>query len=247
MDTRPTALATPSLGLSTSLPGPTGVAVPTGRPARAAWVRAVLLARRRPAEAATSAGFYLLVAGLWSLTTAPLGLPAVPTAATAAWIAALLAALLAQQQALRADAAAGVLDQLRLAPGGMQGPVAALLAAQVAATSLPLLVATPFVALFFGLTAAETGALGLSLLVGLPSVCVLAAFASALTLASRATPAALGLLTLPLAVPVLLFGVRAAQPGTGPSALLLVLACTIAAGALGPFAVAAALSLEDEA
>lgn len=247
MDTRPTALAAPTLGVNALTPEAAARLARSPATIHAVAVRALLLAWRRPADAATSAGFYLVVAGLWSVTTAPLGLPAVPTAATAAWIGALLATLLAQQQALRDDAASGVLDQLRLAPSGMLGPVAALLAAQVVATSLPLLAATPFVALFFGLSVADALALGLSLLAGLPAVCVLAAIASALTLASRATPAALGLLVLPLAVPVLLFGVRAAQSAGGSAALLLLLACTVAAGALGPFAVAAALSLEDAA
>lgn len=214
--------------------------------AQAVWWRALLLARRRPAEAAMGAGFYLLVAGLWAVSTAPLGLPAVPTAATAAWIGAVLAVLLTQQHVLRDDAAAGVLDQMRLAPAGLVGPAAAMLGAQMIATVVPLLMATPLVAVFFGLSAGETWALALSLALGLPFVCVLAVFASALTLASRATAAALGLLVLPLAVPVLLFGVRAAQPAAGSAALMLLLACSVAASALGPFAVAGALSLEDE-
>jgi heme exporter protein B len=77
-------------------------------------------------------------------------------------------------------------------------------------------------------------------------VVVLAVFAAALTLASRATPAALGLLVLPLAVPVLLFGVRAAAPAAGSGAFMLLCACSLAALALGPFAVAAALTLEDD-
>jgi heme exporter protein B len=106
--------------------------------------------------------------------------------------------------------------------------------------------ATPVVALFFGLSVPQAVALAISLLAGLPAVCVLAVFGSALTLASRATPAVLALLVLPLAVPTMLFGVRAADPQSGGGALLLLLACSLAACSLGPFAVAAALSLEEE-
>lgn len=204
------------------------------------------MAWRRPADAVTSAAFYLLVAGLLALATAPLDLPSASMAGVAAWIGALLAVLLTQQQGLREDAECGALDQLRLAPGGPVPAVAALLVAQVIVTSLPLLLATPAVALFFGLSTEAAVALGVSLLLGLPAVAVLASFASALTLASRATPAVLGLLVLPLATPLLLFGVRAAAPGSGPGPLMLLAACSLAAGALGPFAVAAALSLEDE-
>jgi heme exporter protein B len=246
MDKDPSAAAAPRLGLIAG-----GQVSPTARlPAsatRALLTRGLLLAWRRPGDAATSAGFYLLVAGLVSLTTAPLALPGSSVAGVAAWLGALLATLLAQQQGLREDAACGVLDQLRLTPTGVLGPVTALLAIQVVATAAPLLLATPVVAVFFGLSAAQALALMLSLCVGLPAVCVLAAFVAALTLASRASQASLGLLTLPLAVPMLLFGVRAADPASGPGALLLLAACSLAACALGPFAVALALSLEDEA
>jgi heme exporter protein B len=224
---------------------PRGEAAPGAM--RTLWSRGLRLACRRPADAATSVGFYLLVAALLALATSPMGVAPLPMAAVGAWVGALLASLIAQQHVLREDAAAGVLDQLRLCPGGPLRPVAALLAAQVTATALPLVLATPAVSLFFQLPAPAAIALTASLLVGLPAVCVLAVFASALTLAGRTTPAALGLLVLPLAVPLLLFGVRAADPAAGWQPLMLLLACTLVAAALGPFAVAAALTLEDDA
>lgn len=246
MDTDRTAAAAPALVLSPQGAEASTRASPLAS-ARAMLARGLRLAGRRPVDAATSAGFYLLVGALVSLASAPAGLPSPLTAAVAAWLGALLATLLAQQQGLREEAAAGLLDQLRLAPGGALAPVAGLLAAQVVATVLPLALATPAIALFFGLSFAQGLALALSLLAGLPAVVVLAAFAATLTLASRTTPAALGLLVLPLAVPVLLFGVRAADPAAGAGALWLLCACSLAAAALGPFAVAAALSLEDDA
>ena len=215
--------------------------------ARAMLARGLRLAWRRPSDAATSAGFFLLVGALVALATAPVGLPSQLTAAVAAWLGAVLATLLAQQQGMREEAAAGLLDQLRLAPGGALAPVAGLLASQVLVTVVPLALATPAIALFFGLSIAQGLALAVALVAGLPAVVVLAVFAATLTLASRATPAALGLLVLPLAVPVLLFGVRAADPAAGGGALLLLCACSLAAAALGPFAVSAALSLEDDA
>lgn len=249
MDTDGSAAAAPALGLNPlagARPEAGQAAAAEGRGlGRALLLRSLRLAWRRPGDAVTGAAFCVLVAGLLSLSTARLDLPAVPMAAVAAWIGALLAALLMQQQGLREDAACGVLDQLRLAPGGVVGPVAALLAAQVVATLLPLLIASPVVALFFGLSLREAAALGVSLLVGLPAVAVLAAFAAALTLASRTTPAALGLLVLPLATPMLLFGVRAADPASGPGPLMLLAACSLVALAVGPLAMAAALSLED--
>ncbi|MBC5784112.1 heme exporter protein CcmB [Ramlibacter sp. USB13] len=246
MDPDRAAVAPPALVLipqaPTDAPGPSPWAA-----GRAMLARGLRLAWRRPADAATSAGFFLLVGALVALATAPAGLPAPLTAAVAAWVGALLATLLAQQQGMREEAAAGMLDQLRLAPGGALAPVAGLLAAQVVATVVPLVLATPAIALFFQLSVAQGVALAVSLLAGLPVVVVLALFAATLTLASRTTPAALGLLVLPLAVPVLLFGVRAADPAAGAGALWLLCACSLVAATLGPFAIAAALSLEDAA
>lgn len=246
MDTDRAALASPALGLIAPAAADAQEASPLGA-ARAMLARGLRLAWRRPADAATSAGFFMLVGALVALATAPVGLPSPLAAAVAAWLGALLATLLAQQQGMREEAAAGLLDQLRLAPGGALAPVAGLLGAQVVATVLPLALATPAIALFFGLSFAQGLALALSLAAGLPAVAVLAVFAATLTLASRATPAALGLIVLPLAVPVLLFGVRAADPAAGGGALWLLCACSLVAAALGPFAVAAALSLEDDA
>jgi heme exporter protein B len=247
MDTdRPAAAAT-ALGLIAAGAAPSQRGGPRLAAARAVGARALRLALRRPADAATSAGFYLLVAGLLALATAPFARPTLALAAAAAWVGALLASLLAQQQGLREDVASGALDQLRLAPEGPLAPVAALLGAQVLVTSLPLLAATPLLALFFQLSALQAWGLVLALVLGLPAVCILAAFASALTLAGRGGPALLGLLALPLAVPLLLFGVRAADPADGGPARLLLLACSVAACALGPFAVSAALTLSEDA
>lgn len=246
MDSDRAAVAPPALVLIPQAADDAGAASPLAC-ARAMLARGLRLACRRPADAATSAGFYLLVGALVALATAPVGLPAQLTAAVAAWLGAVLATLLAQQQGMREEAAAGMLDQLRLAPGGALAPVAGLLASQVLVAVVPLVLATPAIALFFQLSVGQGVALALSLLAGLPAVVVLALFAATLTLASRATPAALGLLVLPLAVPVLLFGVRAADPAAGGGALLLLCACSLVALALGPFAIGAALALEDDA
>lgn len=246
MDPDRAAVAPPALVLIPQAPQGAQAASPLAC-ARAMLARGLRLAWRRPMDAATSAGFYLLVGALVALASAPVGLPSPLTAAVAAWLGALLATLLAQQQGMREEAAAGTLDQLRLAPGGALAAVTGLLASQVVVTVVPLALATPALALFFGLSVAQAVALALSLLAGLPAVAVLALFAATLTLASRATPAALGLLVLPLAVPVLLFGVRAADPAAGAGALGLLCACSLVAAALGPFAIAAAVSLEDDA
>lgn len=253
MDAHRPAAATPALGPLAHAPAPDAgapaaraAAAPPRGAARALLARAWRVALRRPADAFAAAAFFLLLCGVCALVTAPWDLPRPLTAAWAVWLAALVSALLGPLQALREDARCGVLDQIRLAPAGPLAPVAALLAAQAAATGAPLLLATPAAALFFGLPAHGLAHLALALLAGLPALCVLATFAGALMLASRAGPALLGVLVLPLALPVLLFGVRAAADGPG-GALLLLAAFSLASAAAGPFLLAAALRLEEQA
>jgi heme exporter protein B len=238
MDTNGPAAVAPALGeLSHGQAAPRASAVLLRRGLR--------LAMRRPADALAAAAFFLLVSGLCALATAPLDLPKASMAAVAVWIAALLSALLGQLHSLREDAQCGVLDQLRLAPGGPLGPVTAMLAAHVFTTCVPLLAAAPATALFYGLDAAQLGRLVASLVLGLPAVCVLAAFAVSLTLGGRGGPAWLGLMVLPLSVPVLLFGTQAAADGGG-GAWWLLAAFSVLSAAVGPFLVAAALRLEDQ-
>jgi heme exporter protein B len=63
---------------------------------------------------------------------------------------------------------------------------------------------------------------------------------AALTAGLRAGSALGGLLAIPLAVPMLIFGAGSLQPG-GEGGLLLLAACSLAALAIAPFAGGAAI------
>jgi heme exporter protein B len=86
----------------------------------------------------------------------------------------------------------------------------------------------------------KAGRLALALLLGTPALAALAVVAAALTAGLRGGGALAGLIILPLALPILIFGVGAASPG----ALKLLAAASLVSLALAPFAAAAALRQE---
>jgi heme exporter protein B len=159
------------------------------------------------------------------------------------WIAALLSTLVGLDRLFQADEEDGSLDLLRLSGTPLELLVLAKVAAHWLTTSLPLVLASP---LFGLLLAMEPDALGLtlvSLLLGTPALTFLGAVGAALTASMRRGGLILAVLVLPLAIPTLIFGVAAADP-TGEaarSALLLLVALTLATGVVGTLASAAAL------
>ncbi|AKJ28316.1 heme exporter protein CcmB [Caldimonas brevitalea] len=205
--------------------------------------RGVRLAWRRRVDSAASLAFFLIVAALFPLALMSEARSGLAPAAT--WIAALLATTLGSLRLFTDDAANGVLDQLLLAPGGTGLAVGGLLCAHFVTVGAPLLGASPLVALFYDLSFEQWARLAVSLLLGLPALCVLSALGAALTLGARAGGLLLALLVVPWGVPVLLFGIGAAQ-GISNGAMLLLAAATLFALALGPWGVGAALRMNAE-
>ena len=101
----------------------------------------------------------------------------------------------------------------------------------------------------FGGRSHRLPALVAALLLATPALSVLSAVGAALTLGVRHSGAIIGLLVLPLASPLLIFGARATdlaaygEPIAGPLYLLAALA--VLAISIGPLAVAAAGESED--
>ena len=161
------------------------------------------------------------------------------------WIGALLATLLGLDQLFGADADDGSLDLLRLGALPLEAVVLVKAAAHWLTTCVPLVVAAPFVALLFGVETERLPMLCLSLALGTPALTMIGATAAAATVSLRRGALLLPLLVMPLAVPVLIFGVAANDATQAVSlaspALLLLVSTSLAALALAPFAAAAAL------
>lgn len=197
--------------------------------------RDLTLALRRPAALLLPVVFFVLAAALFPFAVGPDTKLLLAIAPGVLWVAALLAALLPVETLVAPDLADGTLDQLIVRGVALETFVAARLVAHWLGFALPLLVALPLAGVLLGTPALAPLALGL--LIGMPALAALALLAACLTAGLRGGGALAGLIVLPLALPVLIFGVGVAQPG----ALQLLAASTLVIVALTPFAAAAAL------
>ena len=166
------------------------------------------------------------------------------------WIAAFLAMLLGLDRLLRPDREDGTLALYRLA----DLPMAAIIAAKVIVywltSALPLIVASPFLALILAMDAQAFWRTMVSLLLGTPALAAFGTFGAAVTVAIRRGGLLAPILIAPLCVPVLIFGVGAIAPMGGPdqaqAAMLLLAALSLMAVALAPFAAALAIDWGEE-
>jgi heme exporter protein B len=167
------------------------------------------------------------------------------------WLAALLASLLALDRLFAADHEDGSLDLILTGRAPLELVVLIKGVAHWLTTGVPLIVAAPLIGLMLNLDARASGALVLTLLVGTPALTFIGLIGAALAVTLRRGGLLLAVLVLPLAVPVLIFGVAAANAAvTGPvqfgTPFTILCALTLASLVVGPFAAAAALRQEIE-
>ena len=180
--------------------------------------------------------FYLLVATLFPFAIGPDAALLAKVGCGALWTAALLAALLPVERLVRPDIASGVMDQLTIRGHGDEGIAAAKLVAHWLSFGPPLMLATVPAAALLNLDGAALAQLEIGLLIGTPGLAALGLAVAALTASLRGGGGLIGLVMLPLAVPLLIFG---ASPGTGALKLLAATSLLFVAGA--PFVAGAAL------
>ena len=166
------------------------------------------------------------------------------------WIGALLATLLGLDRLFQSDKEDGTLDVLAASGEPLMLIVLAKLLAHWLATSLPLVVATPVLSLFVALEPKALAALVATLLVGTPALAALGAVGAALSVALRRGGLLMAVVVLPLAIPVLIFGVSATnaailEPDPFLPPFLILCALTLVYGLMGPLAAAALLKHPD--
>jgi heme exporter protein B len=162
------------------------------------------------------------------------------------WIGALLASLLALDRLFAADYEDGSLDLILMGASPLELTVAIKGLAHWLTTGLPLVVAVPVLGLLLNLEPAAIGAVALTLLVGTPALTFIGLVGAALAVALRRGGLLLPVLVLPLTVPVLIFGVAAANAAiVGPvpfgTPFTILCALTLMSLVIGPFAAAATL------
>jgi len=207
--------------------------------------RELRLSVRHGADSLAALMFFLLAASLFPLAIGPAPETLGRIAPGVIWVCALLAALLPLDRLFGGDYEDGSLDQLLLSglPSGMIA--AAKAAAHWLVTGVPLLLAAAPLAVMLRMPEEAIPALLAGLLPGTVLLSLLGAIGAAIVLGARRGGVLLPLLVLPLATPVLILGVAAADAASGglPSRphLLLLAAFLAAALPLCPIAAGAAL------
>ncbi len=197
------------------------------------------LALRRPAALLLPVVFFVLVAALFPFAVGPDARILARIAPGVIWVAALLASLLPVETLVAPDVADGTLDQIVVRGIALETWAAARLIAHWLGFAVPLLLALPVAGVLLGVPDLAGLAAGIAL--GTPALASLALLAASLTASLRGGGALAGLIVVPLALPVLIFGVAIGGVGDAAGALKLLAASSLVLVALTPFAAGAAL------
>jgi heme exporter protein B len=207
--------------------------------------RELRLSLRHGSDSLAALLFFLLTAALFPLAIGPAPETLGRIAPGIVWVCALLAALLPLDRLFGADHEDGSLDLLLLSGLPASGIAAAKAIGHWLVTGLPLLLAAGPLAVMLRMPEEAIPALLAGLLLGTAILSLLGTLGAAVVLGARRGGVLLPLLVLPLAAPVLIFGVAAADAASGGLTprphLLLLAACLAAAGPLCPLAAGAAL------
>ena len=218
--------------------------------ARLALARDLRLAFRKRGQLVQPLAFFAMVTMLFPLSISPELSRLREVAPGVLWAGALLASLLALEFLFRDDAYDGTLEQYALSGQSLTSLIFAKTAAHWLLTGLPLALMAPLVALSLGvMTPALPGILA-AVTVGSVALSLIGSIGAALTLGVKRSGALLALLTLPLSLPVLIFGARATQLAIVGGPLLppleLLAALAVLGVTLAPLAAAAAVRISLE-
>lgn len=212
--------------------------------------RELKLARRGGGDGLTLVLFFVMIGVIVPFAIGPDRVLLAQLAPGIVWIAAFLSMLLGLDRLFRADHDDGTLALLRHADLNFAAIVAAKVMAHWLLTALPLIIATPLLAVLLAMDFSGFWRAVLSLLVGTPALVSLGAIGAAVTVSLRRGGLIAPVLILPLAIPVLIFGVGAIAGGPHPDqsggALLVLAAISLITSALAPFAAALAISSGED-
>lgn len=220
-------------------------------PIGALFIRELRLATRVGGGALMGALFFLIVVTVYPFGVGPdLNLLA-RIGPAILWIGALLATLLSLDRLFQADRDDGTLDLILMGEEPLELVVLIKCAAHWVATGLPLVLISPLLAVFMNMEPIAIGSTMLTLAVGTPALTFIGAIGAGLTVTLRRGGLLLAILVLPLTVPILIFGVAAAnapvlQPAPFLTPFLLLSALTLFSAVIGPIAAAAALRFTSD-
>lgn len=189
--------------------------------------------------------FFLAVAMLYPFAVGPDAPVLARTGGGVLWIAALLAAILPLDRLIEPDLEAGMFDQLALRGIAEETVLTARIIAHWLSFGPPLVLATFPAAALLKIEGETFQILLLGLLAGTPGLAAIGLMIAALTASLRAGAALSGLLLIPLALPILIFGAGALARQDQVS-IGFVAAISLALVALAPFAAGAAIRAARE-
>ena len=185
--------------------------------------------------------FFLLVATLFPFANGPDAALLARIGGGVIWTAALLAALLPVERLIGPDLEAGIFDQFAVRGLSMVSVAMAKTIAHWLSFGPPLMLAAILAAGLLNLSAETLLRVEIGLLIGTPGLAALAVVTGALVVGVRGGGAVTGLVMLPLAVPLLIFGAGTLDAAGGAGAIKLLAAVSLVLVAGAPFIAAAAI------
>ena len=208
--------------------------------ALATLIRRDLAVSFRAGGALLPVAFFLLVATLFPFAVGPDAPLLARTGGGVLWVAALLAALLPVDRLIAPDRDAGVLDQIALSGISDEALAGAKVIAHWLGFGPPLMIAALPAAALLNLSGETLWTLEAGLAIGTPGLAALGVTIAAITAGLRGAGALAGLLMLPLAVPLIIFG-AGSLGAFGGGGLKLLAASSLVLVAIAPFAAGAAI------
>ncbi len=184
--------------------------------------------------------FFLAVAMLFPFAIGPDAPLLARTGGGVIWVAALLAAILPLDRLVEPDIELGFFDQWALRGIAEEWTAAVRILAHWLSFGPPLMLAALPASALLGIDGQSLRMVELGMLAGTPGLAALGVTVAALTAGLRGGAALAGLLVIPLAVPLLIFGAGSLSTG-GESGIALTAAVSLVLAALSPFAAGAAI------
>ncbi|MEE4289623.1 MAG: heme exporter protein CcmB [Erythrobacter sp.] len=184
--------------------------------------------------------FFVAVAMLYPFAVGPDANMLARTGGGVIWIAALLAAILPLDRLVARDIELGHFDQLRLRGFSEEAMMAVRMVAHWISFGPPLILAALPAAALLQLEGTTLRLVLLGLAAGTPGLAAIGLMIAALTASLRSGAALSGLLLIPLALPILIFGAGALARADAAS-LGFVAAISLGLVAIAPFAAGAAI------
>lgn len=193
-----------------------GITAPEPRPFLYHLRRELCLACQSRADHLAGLLFLILCSSLFPLALGPSPALLQQTGPGILWVCVLLACLLPLERLYNADADDGSLDILQITLHPALIALGKILIHWLT-SGLPIILATPLLALLFQLPLSTLPVLLGSLTLGSLTLALLGGMTAAITLGARRNSLLLPILTLPLMTPSLIFGTLACTTPTGPA------------------------------